>query len=154
MYISAEQGVCTVTKFYPTDENYMIYGIAQNWTVTINCEHILFSAGGIRITFPSDWYIIETSACVLGGQNAAYRCTALRDSRTITITDFVSSDIDEGTTFTFDINSIRNPSVIGLSYDILFESLSESGGVVDFGTFTTASTLFVYGNIKMFKVTP
>jgi len=78
----------------------------------------------------------------------------LSDSRTITITDFVSSDIDEGTTFTFDINSIRNPSVIGLSYDILFESLSESGGVVDFGTFTTASNLFVYGNIKMFKVTP
>ena len=38
-YIEAELGECTISKFYPTDGNYMIYGVAQSWTVTMTCEH-------------------------------------------------------------------------------------------------------------------
>lgn len=41
MYINAVQGICTVSKFYPTDDNYMIYGIASNYTVEMYCEHII-----------------------------------------------------------------------------------------------------------------
>lgn len=58
MYINAEQGECIITYFYPTDDNYMIYGIADSWTVIMSCEHAFDSTYGIRLTLPADWYVI------------------------------------------------------------------------------------------------
>jgi hypothetical protein len=67
MFIASEQGECTIEEFYPTDDNYMIYGVAESWTITMYCEHAFDSTYGIRITLPTDWYIIETSTCVMTG---------------------------------------------------------------------------------------
>jgi hypothetical protein len=64
--ITAEQGKCTIDEFYPTDGNYMIYGLAANWTVSMKCEHFIGTNYGIRITLPEDFYVIETSTCRIG----------------------------------------------------------------------------------------
>jgi hypothetical protein len=66
MYIKAEQGECTITEMYPTDDNYMIYGVPESWTFTMSCEHDMSTDYGIRMTFPSDFYVIETSSCEMG----------------------------------------------------------------------------------------
>lgn len=44
----------------------MIFGVASNWTVSIKCEHFIAYNYGIRITLPSDFYVIETSVCKVG----------------------------------------------------------------------------------------
>ena len=35
MYIQAQQGLCNINSFVPTDGNYRIYGVAKNWTVSM-----------------------------------------------------------------------------------------------------------------------
>jgi len=55
----------------------------------MSCEHYIGTDYGIKITLPSDWYVIETSSCVMGGQSAGYKCKALNDDGTITVTGFL-----------------------------------------------------------------
>lgn len=145
MYINAEQGECIITNFYPTDGNYMIYGVAESWTVTMSCAHAIGTAYSIRMTLPSDWYVIETSSCEMGEQNSIFDCTAVNDDGTITVDEFLDEELDEEESFTFTIDSIRNPTTTGSSYSISFEILSETGGVVDLGSFDFADDLIVVG---------
>ena len=58
MYIQAQQGLCNINSFVPTDGNYRIYGVAKNWTVSMQCEHAIATTFGLKITFPKDWYVI------------------------------------------------------------------------------------------------
>lgn len=118
MYVSADQGECVISEFYPTDDNYMIYGVASNWTATLTCEHLIGTDYSIRMTFPSDWYVVETSSCDMGEQNSVFSCVSDNSDGTITVTEFLDEELDEETEFTFTIDSIRNPTVTGTSYSI------------------------------------
>lgn len=91
MYIQAEQGVCTIDKFYPTDGNYKIYGVAASWTVQMFCEHAFDTTYGVRITFPQDWYIIESLRCEVKGQSTSADCKSSKSTRTITIKSLFKS---------------------------------------------------------------
>jgi hypothetical protein len=48
-----------VKKFYPTDSNRYIYGLASNWTLTMSCEHEIESTFGLIIELPEGFYIKE-----------------------------------------------------------------------------------------------
>lgn len=154
MFINAEQGECIIEEFYPTDGNYMIYGVAESWTVTMNCEHAFDETYGVRLTLPDDWYVIETSNCEVTGQSSTYDCESSNDDGTITITNFFEEATEEKESFTFTVGSIRNPSVMEMEYSIGFEVISESGGVVDLGSYTFDDNLVVKGEIWKFTVTP
>lgn len=79
--INAEQGICTVTQFYPTDGNYQIYGIASNWTVSMYCEHEFDTSYSLRITLPDDWLAVSTSVCSM--ENGAYNASMEYDKNWI-----------------------------------------------------------------------
>jgi hypothetical protein len=93
--ITAVQGTCSITNFAPTDGNYKIYGLASSWTATLSCEHVLATNYGVRITLPTDFYVIETSKCAVGGQNALYTCSTSNSAGTITIMNFLSTQLEE-----------------------------------------------------------
>lgn len=154
MYIKAEQGECIITEFYPTDDNYMIYGVAESWTVTMSCEHAFDETYGVRLTFPSDWYVIETSACEMTGQSTGYDCESDNSDGTITITEFLEEATEEDEEFSFTINSVRNPVKMDTAYNIEFEILSSTAGVVDLGTFEFKDNLIIKGEIWEFTVVP
>ena len=40
--------------------NYMIYGVAQSWSVTMACSHIMRTTNGIIITLPSDFLVLQS----------------------------------------------------------------------------------------------
>lgn len=67
---------------------------------------------------------------------------------------FLEEDVYADEEFTFTINSVRNPAVMGLSYSIFVEILSETGGAIDVGTFTIDEDAIVKGEVWVFKVTP
>jgi hypothetical protein len=71
----------------------MIYGVAQNWTTTLSCQHAIDTTSGIRITLPSDFYVISTSNCVMGGQNTKYSCGLNNGEGTITVMNFLKSNL-------------------------------------------------------------
>jgi len=120
----------------------------------MSCEHALNTNYGIRLTIPSDFYVIETSTCAMGGQNALYSCSTSNSDGTITVMNFLSSALEEDESFTFTIDSIRNPTTFGNSYSVQVESLSETDGAVDVGTFTIVDTLIVKGSINSFTIVP
>ena len=156
MIINADQGAIVISTFEPTDGNYMIYGVAESWTVTMSCEHALIvsESPAIRITLPSDFYVIDTNACVVTELDASFRCTGDSETSIIEISDFLTSDIDEEVEFTFTVNSIRNPTQINQEYEISIQIVSDSGGVVDVGTVFVWDYLMTIGIVQSFTVTP
>ena len=120
----------------------------------MSCEHVLETNYGIRLTLPSDFYVIETSTCAMGGQNALYSCSTSNSDGTITVMNFLSSALEENEAFSFTIDSIRNPTTFGNSYTIQVESLSDTGGAVDVGSYTVGDTLIVKGSINTFTIVP
>lgn len=108
----------TFREFYPTDGNYMIYGVPSSYTIVVSCEHAIETDYGIRLTLPEDWYVVETSNCAVGGHSGLYTCTAVKDSRTITVTNFLSSTWSANTDLTLTVGSIRNPHLMEKSYSI------------------------------------
>lgn len=95
MFIQAEQGECTIEYFFPTDDNYMIYGIAESWNVTMYCEHAFDETYGIRLTLPDDWYVIDTANCIMTDQSSDYTCETDNEDGTITITEFLDEATEE-----------------------------------------------------------
>lgn len=87
MHINSEQGICTVASFIPGDGNYQIYGVASMWNVTMSCEHAFLTTFGVKVTFPNDWYVIDTSSCLVYGQSTNYKCVGSSSSNTVTITN-------------------------------------------------------------------
>jgi len=83
-----------------------------------------------------------------------YSCISDNSDGTITVYRFLKSKLAKKTSFTFTINSFRNPPVTGSSYTIDFEILAASGGVVDLGSFDFDDNLIVKGNILSFTVEP
>lgn len=127
---------------FVTDGNTMIYGVASNWTVTMNCEHPIGTDYGLVMTFPTDLLVISTTNCEVGLQNSGYSCVADNTARTITLFAFTNSVIGEGEPFTFTFNSIRNAPVTGLSYKIDFFTKAVGGGTIDVGSYTIPKTYF------------
>ena len=148
MSISATKAVCTVYSFYPTDGNTRIYGVASNWTATLLCNNAITSEMGLRVTLPSDFYVIQNSSCTIGLQNTGYTCNADSASGTITIFSFTKKTIKLQTKFSISFNSFRNPAVTGEAYTITFETLSATGGVIGIGTYLTSSSLITVGYIE------
>jgi hypothetical protein len=70
------------------------------------------------------------------------------------VTEFLDEALEAEEEFTFTINSVRNPTVTGASYEVTVEILSESLGVVDIGTYTIDDDEIVAGEIWKFEVTP
>jgi hypothetical protein len=118
MYVSADQGECEITEVYPTDGNYMIYGVASSWTFTMSCEHDISTLYGIRMTFPSDFYVIETTECTMEEQSDSFTCSSDNEDGTITVLSFLDEDVDAEEEFTFTIDSVMNPAVMGSEYSI------------------------------------
>jgi len=50
------------------------------------CEHEFDTTFGMRVTWPSDFYVISTSSCILEGLSTSYTCIAANDGGTITMT--------------------------------------------------------------------
>lgn len=113
---------------YATDGNTMIYGIAQNWTVSMSCEHDILTNYGLSMVFPTDLLVISTTNCIVGLQNTGYSCVADSNARTITLFAFTDTIIKGGNPFTFTFNSIRNSPVTYLSYKVNFATQISSGG--------------------------
>ena len=67
IYIEAATGSCTILELYPSDGNYMIYGVASSWYFKVTCKNEILTDYGVRVTFPDDWYVITTSSCEMGG---------------------------------------------------------------------------------------
>jgi hypothetical protein len=142
MYISAEQGICEVKELYPTDNNKYIYGVAQNWTLTMECEHELESTYGLTITFPEGFYVKETSRCIVGLQNAGYSCIAKTATRLITIMGFTNSVISGGEEFSITFNSILNPGFEDMNDPVEVTTLGSTLGTIDIGSFTFDNDYF------------
>jgi hypothetical protein len=81
LIINADQGAIVISYFEPTDGNYMIYGIAESWTVTMACEHALEVSASpvIQLTLPSDFYVINTNACVVTERQWQTQSSSVQD---------------------------------------------------------------------------
>lgn len=134
----------------------MIYGVAESWTVTMACEHALEVSASpvIQLTLPSDFYVINTNACVVTELDPSFRCTTNNETSTIQISNFLTSDIGELQEFTFTVDSIRNPTQIKQQYEVTIQILSDSGGVIDIGTVFVWDYLMTIGIVQTFTVTP
>jgi hypothetical protein len=84
----------------------MIYGVAESWTATMSCAHEISVTSKLKVTFPSGWYVMETSTCKVTGQNSAYTCVASNTDRTILISAFASATISKETEFSISFNSV------------------------------------------------
>ena len=93
MYIQSELGLCKINEFFPTDLNYMIYGVPISWTVRMNCAHEITTTSKLKIMFPADFYVIETSSCIVTLQAASYQCLALNGDSSILISNFATKTI-------------------------------------------------------------
>jgi hypothetical protein len=154
MFIQAQQGTCIIYTFAPTDGNYMIYGVAASWTVTLACDHAILTDYSIKILIPSDFYVISTSSCVVGGQQLGYSCVASNPQGSITISSFTKTIISARTKWTFTVNAIRNPAVIGKAALVIVHLRSSSGGIIDLGNYTISNKLITTGAVLQFTVTP
>lgn len=67
---------------------------------------------------PKDFVVISSQKCTVGNQNSNYTCLADRQAGTITAVGFLTSNIPENTDFTFTVDSIRNPAVGNIIYEI------------------------------------
>ena len=61
--------------------------------------------------------------------------------------------VNSGQKINFTIDSIQNPSTIGMSYSVLFEILSSSGLALESGTYNITN-LITKGMISQFTVSP
>ena len=154
MYVQAEQGECIVDTLYPTDGNYKIYGKAESWTIRLACEHAVYTTYGVRLTFPTDWFVYDSLSCTVTGQSDSYDCDTVTADGTITIMDLLESDVDKYTWFEFTFNNLLNPAQQNVEYEIQVEILSEIGGVTDLGTYTFDDRLMTYGDFYSFTASP
>lgn len=96
--VTATLGELTVTKIYPTDNDF-IYGRPTNYTFEFNANHDIKTDYDIKITFPDDYYIKENLSCQVGTWNEDLRepvkwtsnCKTDKDKRTITFGNFLTA---------------------------------------------------------------
>ena len=72
----------------------------------------------------------------------------------IEIYEFTSSDISAGTMISFNVDSIRNPSIEGGTDAWVVEIIDDVGSTVDTGTWYLDDDYWGPGNITTFTVTP
>lgn len=161
--VKAVPGSCKVLAVLPND-TYAIYATPSNYTVTVECDHEIFTTYGMRLTFPSDYYVWPNGGCTVGAFNgtlegevsAIYGCVANNETNTIEITAYSEIYIPELTEFTFTVDSIRNPGTWEVEGDIFFENLSNSGNAIDSGYWhhnKDEYDAFNYTTIDYFTVT-
>ena len=168
--IQAETGACSVLNMYPTDGNYMIYGVAESWFFEIKCENEILTDYGIQVAFPEDWYVIQTQNCSISSNktnfvkqywtvsgylyNTPVKCYGDRAANTIEAYNFLREPIDAYEYFEFAINYVRSPTRIKQQYEIKVSTVTQDGGLIDSGTWLFKYNLMKIGEIWQFKVTP
>ena len=150
--ISAEQGLCEVLDFFPTDGNKYIYSIPTNYTLTLKCNHDIEMDYGLKIKFPKDFYIIDDTRCTVGLHNNRYSCNANNTLGEILIRDYVTKVIAAKSKFSITVNSIMNPGHFDQVGRIDVESVTGDLGKIDSGNYTMPKDYFISSNVTDFTV--
>jgi len=151
--IVATQGICEVYEFFPTDENNYIYGIPNNYTMTLECNHDVEPDYGLKILLPKDdWYVIDNNRCTVGLMNNRYSCEANNTLGQVLIRDYTDVVIKAKNKFTLTFDSIMNPGHFDQTGTIFVESVTEVLGKIDEGNFTMADNYFIKSNVTDFTV--
>lgn len=141
-----------------TDGDNRIYANPASYTFSLYCNHAITEDYGIRITWPSDYVVIDRSSCtfVFTDGGSTYYCKTDAENNQILVTGFTSSTIAAKESITFTIDSIINPGVFDAEYgEIIVETIEEDGtSVVDTGAFQQFQSTFTYGNVTEFTVKP
>lgn len=146
--------MCKVTKFFPTDNNVYVYGVAISWTFTLSCVHDINTDYGLILTFPALFTIRDTSRCIVGLQNTSYICQASSVDKTITISRFTNSVIAGSTVFSFSVDSIVNPPWTSMTDPVAIAVSSGTQGAIDLGSISLPPDYFIRGYIQKFTVVP
>ena len=104
MDITAAEGICTVMSVYVTDGDTRIYAEPSSYTFTMWCNHSVLTDYGIRITWPDDYIVKDSSSCSFTGYATRYNCQLLHDSNIIEIRDFTDDIINATDLITFTID--------------------------------------------------
>ena len=83
----------------------------MSWTLDLNCGHAIDTDGGIKIIFPSEFYVRDTNDCTVGEQDEDYTCVADTETRSITIMAFSDTQIAKETDFIITFDNVMNPGV-------------------------------------------
>ena len=74
LQITAKQGLCQVQSVYVTDGDTRIYAQPASYTFIMWCNHAIETDYGIRITWPSDYIVMDRSSCSFTGYSSRYYC--------------------------------------------------------------------------------
>lgn len=137
-----------------TDDDTRIYGEPESYSFQAFCNHAIETDYGIRVTFPSDYIVIDRSSCTFTGYDTRYYCRTYSDTNSIEVYSFTSSSISAQTVLYFTLDSILNPGTMDSTGAITLATIDSNSDVIDTGTYTIDSGYFTKGNITTFTVTP
>jgi hypothetical protein len=124
----------------------------------MSCDHNFHDHDFVEILFPEEFYIIQSDQCDMpGAVNPTYSCVAQSTARTIRVGHFKDTFTEAGSEISFAFTSVRNPSIGGKNYNILFRTVKVDGtieAVIDVGTYVITNDKIVKGDVLSFTVTP
>lgn len=136
LQITAKEGLCQIQSGYVTDSDTRIYAQPASYTFIMWCNHAIETDYGIRITWPSDYIIMDRSSCSFTGYSSRYYCQIFADQNILEVRQFTESTIDAQTLITFAIDSVINPGTFDDTQAITISTIDEYNDVIDTGTYT------------------
>ena len=152
--IRASEGLCFIQSIFVTDGDTRIYGEPSSYTFQLFCNHAIYSDYGLRVTFPSDYIVMDRSSCTFTGYDSRYFCRTYAETNSIEVFSFTSSTIQAQTVLQFTLDSIINPGTMEQTQAINVSTLDSNNDVIDSGSYTLDSGYFTKGNVTVFTVTP
>ena len=118
------------------------------------CNHAIETDYGIRITWPSDYIVMDRSSCSFTGYSSRYYCQIFASDNILEVRQFTDATIDAQTLITFTIDSVISPGTYDQTQAIDIITIDEYSAEVDAGSYTFDQGYFTEGNITTFTVKP
>lgn len=117
------------------------------------CNHAIETNYGIRITWPSDYIVMDRSSCRFTGYSTRYYCQIFANTNILEVRQFTTTTIAAKDLITFSIDSVISPGTISdATKAIKIDTIDSYGNPVDTGSYTFDQRYFTPGNITTFTV--
>lgn len=153
--IKAKQGYCVVSSILPINDM-RIFAIPKQYKVSMSSITSIGPTDGVRIKFPSDFYVVPNPRCVIGLQGSRYICNSYNSTNSVEIYSFSTGSILSEQQFEFTIeNVIRNPGTKNAILNpIEVATVTFDNKTIDSCTYQFPSDKFTDSNITDFKIIP